>query len=580
MADYLFIDMHLHSIFSDEDLCDETPAHILSKVQGYCDKYNKANNTNVNCVVSISDHNTVLGCVEARKLIKSGKFPNVKLINGAEFTVDLCELNKKLGVSGAFTRCHLHGYDYNINNKELIAYSRITHKHFSNEDNIGLQICAARRAICEAYDINIPFVTYESMASLGQDANYVSEFLELTKKYFYKIGKEFNVEEIYAFIKDYLVDAKTYVPEATHAGRLKLSEAMTLIKNAGGKAVLAHPAYLNISLNGIKQLAGRLGYNSEDIMKNIKKNAAKNDRIDLSKLGGDMSKLVLEGFFELAKSLDAKYAFDGMETYYGRNFAKRNDLVIHEICKEKDLYETAGSDYHGENFASHKTIGNAFKQFIQREYGKRNHRTQERGLFVRVSSLPLVNLVVDGEIAENKQETKFIDEHFNAISFDELNKFITTCMDSPSFDLKQSIATITPEPVKFPVEVNKKIKSGIKALVTIASMLNPLLDKESTYKQRRKDILTLEWYCQSSYLSIKNAQEEFREHSELFGTEEHKAITKYLKEIHRKYYEMVRLDKSIVYDLKKLLKKQYSLEDCCIEKIATITIQEERDISK
>ena len=169
MAEYLFIDMHMHSILSDEDLCDETPIHILGKVQRYADNFREKTGRDLSCCISITDHNSTLSALEVRDLMQTGEYPNVKFINGCEFTVDLCEMNSVFGVDKTFSRCHLLAYNFKEDDKELVAYSRIAHKRYSNEDNIGLQILASRRMICERYGINIPFSVYEPLVDLKQN---------------------------------------------------------------------------------------------------------------------------------------------------------------------------------------------------------------------------------------------------------------------------------------------------------------------------------------------------------------------------------------------------------------------------
>ncbi len=249
--EFLFTDLHLHSKLSDEDLCDETPEHILTKVQGYVDKYNRTNGTNVKCCISIADHNSTLSAIEVNRYLKTGKFNGVCYINGCEFTTDLSELSSALGTDRLFTRCHLLAYGYSANDKELIAYSKITHKHFSNEDNIGLQICASRRAVCEKYNIKIPFSYFEKLSHLRQQDNYTKEFLEVVKKYFEENNLKYDENEVFGTISQYLIGANSYCKEATSYGRIKISEAMELTHNAGGKIVLAHPTTLSVLSSGI-----------------------------------------------------------------------------------------------------------------------------------------------------------------------------------------------------------------------------------------------------------------------------------------------------------------------------------------
>ena len=133
MADYLFTDLHLHSMFSNEDLCDESPELILNKVQGYVNKFNSTHGANAKCVVSIADHNSIHGCIQAQKLITNGIYPNVDFVNGVEFTVDLKEFGDDFAGGNIFTRCHMLGYNYDHKNKELAAYSKIGYTEIRRE---------------------------------------------------------------------------------------------------------------------------------------------------------------------------------------------------------------------------------------------------------------------------------------------------------------------------------------------------------------------------------------------------------------------------------------------------------------
>lgn len=576
MTDYLFIDMHLHSKFSDEDLCDESPKHILKKVQGYCDKYNEEHGTNVSCVISIADHNSILGCVSARKELENGNYPNVKFVNGCEFTVDLCEVNDKIGVRGCFTRCHLHGYCYDHNNAELQAYSKIAHKRFNNEDNIGLQICAARRAICEEYGINVPFVTFLPLVDLPQHANYVNEFIKCIKAYFSEIHQEFHISKIYSLIENYLISARTYVEDSTSYGRVKLSEAMRMINDAGGKVVLAHPTIMSVSVNGIRQIYDDAGLDGDTAFIETKKLCGKRPRVELSKLDAEAVELVLNKFLDETSNLCSNVKIEGMETYYGVNFIHRNDIPIHRICAERGLFETAGSDYHGENFINHKTIGNVFQQYFQRGYGKSVGRTQTRGLFVRIANLPYLDSVLDGDKLDAKKDCKFIDENLKHIPRGELNAIIDDILGKPIEKLGSDVPVgLTREQQNYILENGKEIRKHIATLISIAQGYEPILNKSATYKERRRKLLKLEVYCQAIYKGIASMQQQFRDHAELFEIQESKQVQKYLKEIHRKYYEMLRLDNGIMYDLEKSLKKQYGINGTTIDKIANITIQKE-----
>ena len=561
MADYLFIDLHMHSAYSNEDLCDESPKHILSKVQGYVEKYNKNNQANVNCCISIADHNSIMASVEARKLIDSGLYPNVKYINGCEFTTDLCEVNQAIGLPNCFTRGHILAYNYDENDKELQSYSIITHKRFTNEDNIGLQILASRRAVCEEYNIDIPFSSFIKLASLGLDDDYYSAFVAVVKNYFYKNNIKFDREKIDECITHFLVGARNYVEDATNYGRLKLSEVSKLIRNAGGKLVLAHPAILKVSVNDAEALMNKYGIPITTKMQGLIERDKKRDVA--FKLGNEAVEVVLKEFLNAVPLVCEGACLDGLETTMGINFYRRTDGVIFNVCKNGEYFQTCGSDYHGENFATHKTIGNCFEQELQKDWGVAKAKIQDRELFIRIANLPFVDYCVDGKNIETF-DAKYIDEEFNEISKDELFSFID---ESKSKAKKR-------QREKKQKQVNSEAKKSIENLTFIAESYNDILNKGISIKHRRQLIVALEKFCHGIYASLQKLQSNFREHSEAYDVEDVKKITTLLKELHRKYFEMVRLDNGARHYVKNALKHEKGMRKTVLDRIANITMQE------
>ena len=50
----------------------------------------------------------------------------------------------------------------------------------------------------------------------------------------------------------------------------------------------------------------------------------------------------------LIDDLITHYDFDGIECYYSE-FSEEQSKYVREVCKKRGLYQTGGSDYHGEN---------------------------------------------------------------------------------------------------------------------------------------------------------------------------------------------------------------------------------------
>lgn len=118
MSNYSFIDLHIHTIHSREPGCDDSVETVFKDAQKIADRSGK------DCLIAITDHNTVSGISEARALAQSGKYPNVKIISGCEFTVDMSELNGMFGGNRIFRNMHILAYGFDENHPELVEHSR------------------------------------------------------------------------------------------------------------------------------------------------------------------------------------------------------------------------------------------------------------------------------------------------------------------------------------------------------------------------------------------------------------------------------------------------------------------------
>ena len=586
MSNFIFSDLHLHSIFSDEDLCDETPEHILNKVQEYVTKFNQLNGCEKECVVSITDHNSTLGSFYAHQLIeKEKKFPNVKFVSGVEFTIDLCEMNKGFKHQDVYTRCHLLGYNYNVKNKELLAYSKLTHMTFSKEDNIGLQICSARRAINEMYNINVPFSALLSLTKLKKSANFQVEFANAIKDYFQKINKLYDADVIKRIASEHImfspiyekkaginvcISTVKYSSEATAYGRLKLSEAVHLIKKAGGKVVFAHPSMTKVSLGGCREILDYPGKLQELFIKEDSEHS-NGEHVEISTLKPEYAEEILLDFIERAEGV-CGYKIDGLETYHPNSFLNRADKIIRKIAHEREMIETGGSDYHGENFATHKTIGNNFPQFIQRAYGIENNVDQTRQLFIRIVGLPAI-----GQFLGEEQEFTIVDQNLNELSWKSIDAFLDKAFVTDYKYEKTNSPAEDSSKKTFLTKTKLEIQNCIQSLENIAERYNAILDPSITSKKRRRLLMHLEQFTQASFTSLKRIQNQLRNSPDIFTSDEQKRIVTLIKEIHRKFNEMTRLDTCVIKEVKKELKKKYGSSDFYSEKLASITIRETGD---
>lgn len=118
MEDYALIDLHTHTEFSNELGCNNSVEDVIKDAQEIAERSGKK------CLIAITDHNTILGIREARRILKTGLYPNVDVISGAEFTVDMNQINGIFGGHRVFGNVHILAYGFDENNPELINYSK------------------------------------------------------------------------------------------------------------------------------------------------------------------------------------------------------------------------------------------------------------------------------------------------------------------------------------------------------------------------------------------------------------------------------------------------------------------------
>ncbi|SES77400.1 PHP domain-containing protein [Anaerobranca gottschalkii] len=188
------MDLHIHSLHSDGTMS-------IKKIIEIAESLNLE-------IISITDHDTVSGVQEAIELVK-GK--EIKLVPGIEINT---EYKKK--------EVHILGYFIDIFNDNLIE----TIEYLRNE-----RVNRVKKIITKLNNLNIP-ITFEEVLeqSKGESIGRPHIALAMIKKGY---GK--TVAEIF---DEYIDQGKPAYVE-----RFKLSpyDAIKLIRNANGIAVLAHP---------------------------------------------------------------------------------------------------------------------------------------------------------------------------------------------------------------------------------------------------------------------------------------------------------------------------------------------------
>jgi predicted metal-dependent phosphoesterase TrpH len=214
------IDLHCHTTASDGI---KTPSQLIDY----------AISCNVE-VLAVTDHDTIVGLAEAVEYASSRDFT---LITGIEFSIDYS--------GGSF---HLLGLNIDHNNRTL--FDKTLHLQDVRDNRIYHIIEDLAR-----HNIYIPVedVLLESNGgAVGRP--HVARTLV-------RHGYARDINEIF---QKYLVKGKPgYVPKE----RISLPEAVSLIKGAGGIAVIAHPVSLNFRDFGVfeSQLRGFIDQGLEGI---------------------------------------------------------------------------------------------------------------------------------------------------------------------------------------------------------------------------------------------------------------------------------------------------------------------------
>ena len=558
MKDYSFIDMHIHTAYSDEELCDLSIEQLLEMAQ------NRAKKSGKDCVISIADHNSILGVKEARRILNSpegmAKYPNVKLINGVEFTTDLIELCDQFDGDRVFTRCHTLAYGYDENNTELTAYSRITHKFFSQNDNVGMQICAARRAICEHYDINIPFTVFESMADMKKGSSFKNEFMHLLMSY--SKEKKLNIKQAEAdrIISPYILNHVDYVREASSFGRLKLSEIAHLIKNAGGELVVAHPALIRVTVPGLQKIADKEGLVLSDIY--VPDSRKYNNNTDLSHV--KKQKLVLEYFIDaFNKTCGEGISLSGIEKYYSSNFSSRLDKVVEAICTERGMYETCGSDYHGLHLHPDKNLGNVFTNQIQKRYKDTFAYFTDDRCPLLVSGLTAVEHLVDKQKVDSNQ-TKFSNDKGEPIAQENYEKVISSIARTSSSSGHMY------EGKKSTLNLDERLKE----LTDVAKRFDNIISNMDSKAKQAKLLLRLNLYVENIYNAFKVLREKANNNYKIRQIPEYAEICNLMSDIRNKFKSLMRNNPQMIKDLKKDMKHYYKKKGTVVHRLAELEFPE------
>jgi hypothetical protein len=249
------IDLHVHSTFSDGTL---TPTELAAK----------AKQLNLSAM-ALTDHDTVAGVPE---IVEAGKAEGIEIIPGVELSTFYDK-----------TEVHIVGlyidYTDETFKKELEAQRM-------NRHNRNIQICEKFNELGIKLD-------YEEMQKKYADS-------VITRAHFadYLLEKGYISSRNEAFERYIGSNGPCYIPRK----KITPAQAITLIKNAGGIAILAHPVLYHLGKEQMNKLLDYL--------------------------------------------CDAGIA--GLEAIYS-TYTLGDELEMKRLAAQRGLLISGGSDYHGAN---------------------------------------------------------------------------------------------------------------------------------------------------------------------------------------------------------------------------------------
>ena len=258
-----YIDLHMHSTASDGTL---SPAQIVASAMA------EAGNKKEPVVIALTDHDTVAGIPEFMKEAEKYK-ERLTAVPGVEISTDYH------GVE-----IHVLGYNIDIHNAALLERLKVCRGSRDGRNEKIIQKLQEQGIQITMDDIR-PADPNETIAR-----PHIAK--QLLKKHYVSSVKE-------AFDK-YLAEGRCcYVERIMPTPQ----EAISLIKNSGGIAVLAHLMYYK-----------------------------KLDAAQKATLAAELKEAGL----------------DGIETYYN-TYTPEEEEFVKSLAKEHALLRTGGTDFHGQN---------------------------------------------------------------------------------------------------------------------------------------------------------------------------------------------------------------------------------------
>ena len=389
MKKYCFIDMHIHSIFSNEAGCTKTPGKILDSVyqivqeerekdydfitslisstppaevhkalaKHYALESQEEHDLLAKCLeggdiglicervtkhfvkacISITDHNSILGSTEALRIIREhpDKYSCIDFVPGIEFNAGLKELGLNPEGKSIYSKCHILGYGFDPEDENMRIFSELFQLSIGRNHNIniGHSICAVRNELRTRYGKTIPMKKLEPILEYGKQFQFTTQNVNKSyneiRKMFYDICKEYLTESQF---RTFVTETASIFPTQTKSieenvgrGKLAISEVAEMIASAGGKLSIAHPTIITQNKK-MPKTQQEVKAMLEDLIPRIERNTG--------------------------------YKVDAVEAYHP-NCSDFLEVIL-EVAQKHRLYLTGGSDNHGDNLYPENKISRCF----------------------------------------------------------------------------------------------------------------------------------------------------------------------------------------------------------------------------
>lgn len=364
MKEYAFIDLHIHTEHSHEDGCDITVEQLLDTLQAMAEKKGG------DVCFSITDHENMLGCLQADELLKKypEKYNRLKFIPGMELNTSLKSLGLNHEGFALFRKCHLLGYGYDVRDPELRAFSILMNKTIKNQQNkkvnIGRQLVYVKKLVESRYAIKLPYAEVEKCLESNNFETIKSDLIDYLCK---STGKERT--EIEQLVNENLIDRHN--EDAQLKSKQDILDLIDMIKSAGGKVSIAHPRSVRYKRDSANRTAGR-------------------------------DNTFIQFITELQKVTNN--GIDGLEIFHSENTNYEFFKTVYKYAKKYNMFLTCGSDYHGGKLHSSKVLSKCLNYTFEFcSLSAKSRKTYGNQVYNTVCGLPFVDYMIDGQYEGSKQ---------------------------------------------------------------------------------------------------------------------------------------------------------------------------------